>query len=196
MTETPAFAETSFLPPLPPPSLSPPLFWPLALVAGTEKAKFDLALKNLEFVEEELKLHGGLKAKVASPNVVRLDLRTMVLRDYGKPGGIPTLVNAPFAGHRAMIADYHKGQSLVETLLAGGVGHVALTDWKSATEDMKDFEIDNYLEELAVGSATRTITPSLQALQRKEARWSRLPMASTRAVSTYLLSRAPTRLRT
>ena len=33
-----------------------------------------------------------------------------------------------------MIADYHKGQSLVETLLANGIGHVALTDWKSATE--------------------------------------------------------------
>src|SRR5208337_3608381 len=66
------------------------------------------------------------------------------------PGGIPTLVNAPYAGHRAMVADYHKGQSLVETLLANGVGHVALTDWKSATEDMKDFDIDNYLEELVV----------------------------------------------
>ena len=87
---------------------------------------------------------------MATPNVVRLDLRTMTLRDYGRPGGIPTLVNAPFAGHRAMIADYHKGQSLVETLLANGVGHVALTDWKSADEDMKDFDIDNYLEELIV----------------------------------------------
>jgi polyhydroxyalkanoate depolymerase len=136
------------LPPLLPPPL--PFFWPVALVAGTEKAKLELAVKNLEFVREEVKLHRELKAKVASPNVVRLDLRTMVLRDYGRPGGMPTLVNAPFAGHRAMIADYHKGQSLVETLLAGGLGHVALTDWKSATDDMKDFEIDNYLEELVV----------------------------------------------
>ena len=81
---------------------------------------------------------------------VRLDLRTMALRDYGKPGGIPTLVDAPHAGHTAMIADYHKGQSLVETLLANGIGHVALTDWKSATEDMKDLEIDNYLADLVV----------------------------------------------
>src|SRR5208283_1254469 len=110
MTEiqTPAAAIPLPLPPLP-----LPLFWPVALVAGMEKAKADLALKNLEFVQEEIKLHGGLKAKVASPNVVRLDLRTMVLRDYGRPGGIPTLVNAPYAGHRAIIADYHKGQSLV-----------------------------------------------------------------------------------
>jgi hypothetical protein len=61
-----------------------PLFWPVAMVAGMEKMKADLALRNLEFVQEEIKLHGGLKAKVASPNVVRLDLRTMALRDYGR----------------------------------------------------------------------------------------------------------------
>jgi poly(3-hydroxyalkanoate) synthetase len=81
---------------------------------------------------------------------VRLDLRTMVLREYGKPGGIPTLIDAPHAGHTAMIADYHKGQSLVETLLANGIGHIALTDWKSATDDMKDLEIDNYLAEVII----------------------------------------------
>ncbi len=49
-----------------------------------------------------------------------------------------------------MIADYTQGQSLVETLLDNGIGHVALTDWKSASEDMKDFDIDNYLAELIV----------------------------------------------
>ena len=74
----------------------------------------------------------------------------MLLRDYGKPGGIPTLIDAPHAGHTAMIADYQKGQSLVETLLANGIGHVVLTDWKSATDDMKDLEIDNYLAEIVV----------------------------------------------
>jgi polyhydroxyalkanoate depolymerase len=72
----------------------------------------------------------------------------MVLRDYGKPGGMPTLVDAPYAGHPAVIADYAPGQSLVATLMASGIGHVALTDWKSATLDMKDFDIDNYLEEM------------------------------------------------
>jgi hypothetical protein len=67
----------------------------------------------------------------------------MVLRDYGKTGGIPTLIDAPHAGH-AMIADYYDGQSLVQTMLANGIGHVALTDWKSATPDMRDLEVDNY----------------------------------------------------
>ena len=74
----------------------------------------------------------------------------MTLRDYGRPSPLPTLVDAPFAGHSAMIADYCEGQSLVATLLENGVGHVALTDWKSATPDMKDFDIDNYLADMVV----------------------------------------------
>jgi pimeloyl-ACP methyl ester carboxylesterase len=115
------------------------------LEEGTE-----LCARNLKFVDEEIKIHDDLRPKLTTPNKVRLDLRTMVLRDYGIPGGIPTLVDAPHAGHTAVIADYHKGQSLVETLLANGIGHVALTDWKSATEDMKDLEIDNYLAEIVV----------------------------------------------
>ncbi len=49
-----------------------------------------------------------------------------------------------------MIADYRKGQSLIETLLDNGVGHVVLTDWKSATDDMKDLDIDNYLADMVV----------------------------------------------
>lgn len=40
-----------------------------------------------------------------------LDLRTMYFRDYsaGSANGIPTIVDAPFAGHSAVIADYHTG---------------------------------------------------------------------------------------
>ncbi len=129
---------------------SVPAFWPMAMAAALAEEGAELYADNLKFVEEEIKIHGGLRPSLATPNTVRLDLRTMVLRDYGKPGGIPTLVNAPYAGHTAMIADYRKGQSLVETLLANGIGHAALTDWKSATEDMRDLEIDNYLAEMVV----------------------------------------------
>lgn len=81
-----------------------------------------------------------------------LDLRTMIFRDYSAPGahGTPTIIDAPFAGHSAIIADYYKGQSLVEMLLANDLSRVFLTDWKSAAEDMKDLEIDQYLAELNV----------------------------------------------
>jgi poly(3-hydroxyalkanoate) synthetase len=130
--------------------MSVPALWPMAMAAKMLEEGTELDAKNLKFVGEVIKLHGGLRPTLATRNKVRLDLRTMVLRDYGKPVGIPTLIDAPHAGHTAMIADYHNGQSLIQTLLANGINHVALTDWKPATEDMKDLEIDNYLAELLV----------------------------------------------
>ena len=129
---------------------SVPAFWPIAMAAQLTESGLSLFARNLEFVEEEIKIHDQARPEPATANRVRLDLRTMVLREYGKASGVPTLVNAPYAGHTAVIADYHKGQSLIETLLGNGLDHVLLTDWKSATEDMQDLEIDNYLEELVV----------------------------------------------
>jgi poly(3-hydroxyalkanoate) synthetase len=133
--------------PLPP---SVAAFWPMAMAASMMEEGVALYARNVKFIGEEIKIHEELRPVLATPNRVRLDLRTMVLRDYGIQGGMPTLVDAPHAGHTAVIADYCKGQSLVETLLANGIGHVALTDWKSATIDMKDLEIDNYLAEILV----------------------------------------------
>ncbi len=129
---------------------SVPAFWPIVMATKLMEGGAELAAKNLKFVEEEIRIHESLRPVLATANRLRLDLRTMHLRDYGEPQGIPTLVTAPHAGHTAVIADYQKGQSLVETLLANGIRQVALTDWKSATGDMKDFEIDNYLEEIVV----------------------------------------------
>jgi hypothetical protein len=138
------------------PLLSIPAFWPAMVASALTARGAELYARNLKFIEEEVKIHDALRPQLATPNQVRLDLRTMVLRDYGKPQGIPTLVDAPYAGHTAIIADYCKGQSLIETLLSNGIDHVALTDWKSATKDMKDLEIDNYLEELLVAAFRAT----------------------------------------
>ena len=134
--------------------MSVPAFWPMALATSMFDRGVAAYAKNIEFAAEEIKIHAELRPKLATPNRLRLDLRTMALRDYGEesglPGGIPTLIDAPHAGHTAIIADYHKGQSLVQTLLDNGIGRVALTDWKSATGDMKDFEVDNYLADMVV----------------------------------------------
>jgi polyhydroxyalkanoate depolymerase len=129
---------------------SVPAFWPMIMAASLVEQGAGLYVRNLKFGQEEIKIHDELRPDLATVNTVRLDLRTMLLREYGAPGGIPTFVIAPYAGHTAMIADYHKGQSLVETLLANGHDHVVLTDWKSAIPDMKDLEIDSYLAELIV----------------------------------------------
>jgi poly(3-hydroxyalkanoate) synthetase len=129
---------------------SVPAFWPVAMASALAAEGAEIYARNLKFVEEEIRIRHDLCPTLATPSRVRLDLRTMLLRDYGRPGKLPTLVDAPHAGHTAVIADYHKGQSLIETLLANGLEHVALTDWKSATDDMKDLEIDNYLAEVVV----------------------------------------------
>ena len=70
---------------LPPPSV--PAFWPMAMAMTMFEDGAALYAKNLKYVEEEIKFHGGLPPVLATPNQVRLDLRTMVLRDYGRPAG-------------------------------------------------------------------------------------------------------------
>ena len=129
-----------------------PLFWPMLAAARMGEQGLELYAKNLEFLSEEAIIQHLQRPPPATANRTMLDLRTMAFRDYSAPAakGIPTIVDAPYAGHSAVIADYCKGQSLIETLLANGLDRVFLTDWKSATADMKDLEIDQYLAELNV----------------------------------------------
>lgn len=131
---------------------SVPLFWPLGAAYALEEAELDLFKRNLRFLAEAEKIDYGLKPEFATVNTVALELHTVRLRAYGEAhaSARATLIDAPYAGHSATIADYHAGQSLVETLLTSGLRRVLLTDWKSARLDMKDYDIDNYLAELNV----------------------------------------------
>ncbi len=136
---------------------SVPFFWPLAAGIELEKEELKLARDNLKFIAEAEKISAPPPPEWASPNKVALDLDTMRLRDFSAGNGegaasrpLPVIVDAPYAGHSATIADYAKGQSLVETLRAGGLDRVLVTDWKPATEEMKDFDIDKYLAEINV----------------------------------------------
>jgi len=117
------------------------------MVASLAEQGAELYARNLKVFEEEIRIHNEPRARLARPNTVRRYLRTTKVREYGKLGGISTLVDAPHAGQAAMIADYHKCQSLIGTIFANGIGHIAFTDWKPASDDMKDLEIDNYLAE-------------------------------------------------
>jgi poly(3-hydroxyalkanoate) synthetase len=84
-------------------------------------------------------------------NTIALELATMRLRDCSKVrSGQPTLVCAPYALHRAMIADFAPGHSVVQSLQNGGVDRVYLTDWRSASPDMRHLSIDSYLGDLNV----------------------------------------------
>ncbi len=131
---------------------SVPAFWPLAAAAAMGQVELALFRKGMEFVAEAQKIDHGLKPVFATANAELLDLHTLRLRAFGSGSAAeqPTLIVAPYAGHSATIADFRQGQSLVQTLLAAGLPRVLVTDWKSATVQMKDYDIDNYLAELNV----------------------------------------------
>lgn len=139
-----------------------PWFWAAcaALMAQNDPAcafgehllegNMQLSNRILKFAEEAHRLDHTLKPVWATPNKVVLDLPTMQLRDFSESSkhGLPVIIDAPYAGHSSTIADYSAEQSLVRTLKANGLSRVHVTDWKSATEAMKDFSIDTYLEDL------------------------------------------------
>ncbi|MEH2485339.1 poly(3-hydroxyalkanoate) synthetase [Bradyrhizobium sp. AZCC 2230] len=80
-----------------------------------------------------------------------VELATMRLRDCSRTrSGQPALVCAPYALHRALIADFAPGHSVVQSLQQGGIDRIYLTDWRSATPDMRYLSIDSYLGDLNV----------------------------------------------
>src|SRR3954453_23718247 len=86
-----------------------------------------------------------------TPNTVALELATMRLRDCTRTqSGQPTLVCAPYALHRALIADFAPGHSVVQSLQNGGIDRVYLTDGRSPTPDIDSLPIDSYLSDLNV----------------------------------------------
>jgi len=141
-------------PALPAQEHSVPWFWPFA--AGIELPTDGLRLfrDNLKYAAEAYSITAPPLPEWATKNHILLDLHTLLLRDFSSvpraDHGTPVLIDAPYARHSATIADYAKDQSLVETLLTCGLQRVLVTDWKSASEEMKDFDIDTYLAELNV----------------------------------------------
>ena len=87
-----------------------------------------------------------------TPNTIALQLQSMRLRAFSPATSTeqPLLVCAPYALHGAVVADFAPGHSLVEALQQGGVNRVYVTDWCSATPDMRYLSIDNYLADLNV----------------------------------------------
>ena len=131
---------------------SVPWFWPLAAEIELAYEGRKLFADNLKFAAEAATFTAPPPPEWATKNRVLLDLGTMRLRDFSRVtagvNALPVLIDAPYAGHSATIADYDRGQSLVETLLDCGLERVLVTDWKSATPAMKDFDIDTYLADL------------------------------------------------
>ena len=119
-----------------------------------EKETLQAAEKNLRFFEEVVETDVVHPTPVwASPNKILYDLHTLTLRNFSTTDASeipPTLILPPYAGHTSIIADFYKGQSLIENLLQHGITRVFAIEWRSADLLMKDYDIDNYLAELHV----------------------------------------------
>lgn len=131
---------------------SVPWFWPVAAAIELEEEGLRMYQDNFRFLAEAEEITFPPPPEWATPNRILMDLDTMRLRDFSPSergsADIPVLVDTPYAGHSSTIADYAKGQSLIETLQAGPLKHVLAMDWKSATPAMKDFDIDTYLVDI------------------------------------------------
>ena len=131
---------------------SPPFLWPLIMTASASAAAASF-FKDL--AASWLKPAQGAwiapEPQWSTENAVALELSSMQLRDFStRAQGQATLVCAPYALHGATIADFAPGHSLVEVLRRAGLSRVFVTDWRSATPDMRFFSIDNYLADLNV----------------------------------------------
>ena len=121
-----------------------PLLWPFAAA----RIAMDACFGWLERGPSEL---ADSSLPWTTPNSVALELATMRLRNCARTGaGQPALVCAPYALHRALIADFAPGHSVVQSLQNGGIDRVYLTDWRSAAPDMRYLSIDSYLGDLNV----------------------------------------------
>lgn len=133
------------------PEVGIPLLWPFAFFIGYEEVAQEIIRDNLKYLEEIEKTQIEKPKPIwATRNNIRLNLNTLQLRDFSDGTGMYTFVVPPYAGHSSMIVDFHINQSLIQTLMENGIERVCAADWKSATEEMKDYNIDNYLSDLNI----------------------------------------------
>jgi len=87
----------------------------------------------------------------ATPHRLALELNTVRLRDFAiSSAGPPCLLCTPFALHGSALSDLATGHSLVGALRDAGLRNLFVTDWHSASPDMRFLGIDDYLADLNV----------------------------------------------
>jgi poly(3-hydroxyalkanoate) synthetase len=132
----------------------------------------------------------------ATPNATALDLTTVRLRDFSSQSvGPATLICAPLALHGATIADFAPRHSLVQALCAADLERVFVTDWRSATDEMRFLSIDNYLADLNV--VIETLGPPIDLIGLCQGGWMALLYAARfpHKVRRLVLAGAPVDVR-
>jgi poly(3-hydroxyalkanoate) synthetase len=112
-----------------------------------------------------------------TPHSIALELATLRLRNFSTQAkGLPVLVCAPYALHGAVMADFARDHSIVQALQLGGVGRLFVTDWRSATPDMRYLSIDSYLADL--NAAVDTIGSPIDLIGLCQGGWLSLLFAA------------------
>jgi poly(3-hydroxyalkanoate) synthetase len=84
-------------------------------------------------------------------NAIVLELDSVRLRDFStSQEGAATLICAPYALHGSTITDFAPGHSLIAALQKAGLRRLFVTDWRSATPEMRFRNIDDYLADLNI----------------------------------------------
>ena len=128
-----------------------PFLWP-ALAAATAGEMVSALAKELGHLAAGNPSNSMFREpRWTTPNQVALELPSMRLRKFSADGNdIATLVCAPLALHDATLTDFAPDHSLVAALQRAGLRNVFVTDWRSASPEMRFFSIDSYFADLNV----------------------------------------------
>jgi poly(3-hydroxyalkanoate) synthetase len=129
---------------------NPVLIWPALFAASASEMA-------AHFAKQFTSLAIGLEGETppppqwTTPHRVALKLKTVRLRDFATSSdGPPCLLCTPFALHGSTLSDLAAGHSLVVALRDAGATNLFVTDWQSASPEMRFLGIDDYLADLNV----------------------------------------------
>ena len=126
-------------------------FWPALAAASAGELASSWGALFLGFSRDADGGQTPQEPEGATPGKIALELQAVRLRDFMvAQTGVPTLLCTPLALHGAVIADLAAGHSLVAALRDAGIGRLFMTDWRSASAEMRFRGIDEYLADLNV----------------------------------------------
>src|SRR5260221_4441574 len=126
-------------------------FWPALAAASAGEIGSSFAEHFLGFSGDADGDHPPQEPEGATPSKIALELYAVRLRDFTlAQRGVPTLLCTPLALHGATIGDLAARHRLVAALRDAGIGRMVMTDWRSASADMRFLGIDEYLADLNV----------------------------------------------
>jgi pimeloyl-ACP methyl ester carboxylesterase len=126
-------------------------FWPALAAASAGEIASSFAAHFLGSSDDADGDRTPQEPEGATPSKIALKLHSVRLRDFTMvKSGVPTLLCTPLALHGATLADLAAGHSLVAALRGAGIGRLFMTDWRSASANMRFLGIDEYLADLNV----------------------------------------------